>query len=725
MQGCEESHGLRLRSHGGSCRNAPQVVLAYERTMSKTPSASGSTPIRQQSYCRVCPAACGTVVTVEDDAVVKIEGDPEHPLSRGYTCPKGRMAAEWSHRPDAYYEPLLRGASGLSTVSWPVLLDDLSKRLDTIVSTYGPDSLGVYIGTAANLDSAGAAISRKWFASIGSRSRFTTLTVDSVTKVLIPQLMAGTPWLRPVLDVDSTTLAIYVGQNPLISHGAYSYMSDPVRILRQVKSRGELWVIDPRRTETARLANRHLTPIAGSDYAVFAFLLKELLEDGADWTYLHQHARGIDQLAEVVHPYNAERAAHLTGLSVEELEDLLNTIRRHRRFAVLTGTGVSMAQTGLVTEWLVYAIQIVTGSFERPGGRWFNPGYPKSPPDVAIPRTTEFRQAGPPSRPELPDQFDQRPCAALVDEIESGNIRGLVVLGGNPLVALPEPDRLRRALESLDVLAVWDVAPTATTAIATHVLPCADSFERSDLMVLSVLPETCAQYAKAAVRPAGNRRPSWWSIAHLDLLSSRGGPESPRSSLLPGGLHPDECSDEDILRMIADAGRGSWDELRQSPTAVVYPREDRWVERFVLDDGRWNLAPAQLVERLHDLDESGDPSELVLVNRRERRHCNSTLLSEATSDEARIYIGEFDAQRLGVADGDEVIVESESGRVRGAASVDASLSRGHIAIPHGYDVLNVGQLTSSSHGVDTLSGMTLQTGIPVNLTRPEAGEDSE
>jgi anaerobic selenocysteine-containing dehydrogenase len=191
-----------------------------------------------------------------------------------------------------------------------------------------------------------------------------------------------------------------------------------------VARRGDVWVADPRRTESARLATRHLPLRAGSDAFLLAGVLRILLQEGgADDDYLADHATGREPLAAAVAPFDLERVAGATGLEPEAVVALAHTIRRHGRLAVATGTGVTMAREGLVTEWLAWALQIVTGSFDRPGGAWFNPGYlmrfdqrPLAPgPSPPLP--------GPPSRPDLPAPRGERPCAALADEIESGNLR--------------------------------------------------------------------------------------------------------------------------------------------------------------------------------------------------------------------------------------------------------------------------------------------------------------
>src|SRR5258708_24766810 len=182
---------------------------------------------------------------------------------------------------------------------------------------------------------------------------YTSTTVDSIAKVLVPKLMAGREGLVPAVDFDATTLLLVVGANVVVSHGGFCYFSNPVWYLRKVAQHGELWVIDPRRTETARLATRHLSARSGSDFAVFAYLIRELLREGADHEYLRDHARGAGELRAAVEPFDLDTTAGLTGIDPSDLAALLAAARRHRRLAAVTGTRLTMSATGPLTEWLV------------------------------------------------------------------------------------------------------------------------------------------------------------------------------------------------------------------------------------------------------------------------------------------------------------------------------------------------------------------------------------
>jgi anaerobic selenocysteine-containing dehydrogenase len=655
----------------------------------------------------MCPAMCGVEVTVEDGVAVHLTGDRRHPLSRGYVCPKGRRMATLADDPTVLDEPMMRNSRGaLVPVDWETAIGDLGDRLADIRDRSGPYSIGMYSGTY--FDTAGRVGMQGFMRALGSPSNYTSSTVDSIAKVLVPKLMAGRERLTPALDFDRTTLLLVIGENMVVSHGGFSYFPDPIRYLRDVTRHGEVWVIDPRRTETARLATRHLSGRSGTDFAVLGHLVREILRDGADHDYLARHARRVDELRVAVERFDRATTSELTGIAPEDLEALLAAVRGHRRLAVITGTGVTMASTGNVTEWMVYALEIVTGSFERPGGRWFNHGPAFWPSRDTAPDSSQFGP-GPRTHPEIPRTYGQYPCAVMPEEIEAGHLEALLVVGGNPMVAFPQPDRLGRALDRLGVLAVWDIVRTATAERATHVFPCPTALERADVLLPVHLSMVFAQYTPPLLPLRGKRRPVWWSLAKVA--------ERMGYAILPDGQDPDTCSDEKLCALVGAGVLVPWEQLRDTPGPILFEREEQWVERTVLPDGRWDVAPELLLDRLeHAM--SKPAHDLVLGNRREVHHTNSTLawgVAGGPAPVSYVYANPDDAEGAGVRDGDTVEVASPYGRLSGVLRVDEGMSRGTLVVPHGFAEPNVGHLSATDEHIDPITGMPMLVGVPVSL----------
>src|SRR6476646_7019969 len=241
------------------------------------------------SICRLCPAACGIRVRLAGDETIEVRGDPDHPLSRGYTCSKGRALPSFHHHPHRLERPLLHG----QPVDWDDLLDDLAARVGGLVGEHGPDSVGFYSVMGEAYDRSGGLAKVRFFNLLETRQRYTAATVDVAPAWRAAELVTGyTRDLTPLWEPEaSPAVALVIGCNPVVSHGNGGlFLTDPEVRLRTFRRKGgELWVLDPRRTETAALAVHHLAPRPGTDVLVLAWLVRELLDDGADHHELEHH----------------------------------------------------------------------------------------------------------------------------------------------------------------------------------------------------------------------------------------------------------------------------------------------------------------------------------------------------------------------------------------------------------------------------------------------------
>jgi anaerobic selenocysteine-containing dehydrogenase len=675
--------------------------------------------VSHRSFCRFCEAACAIVVDTEVDdegaeQVTRVRGEADHPLSNGYTCAKGRSLPEWHHHPDRLTQPLVSdGTGGYTETGWDDALDDLAARLSGLIAEHGPDSVGVMLATGSAFDANGRRTAERMWRSLGSRSVYTSGSVDTPCKPFVARLMSGFPGLVPTLDESQATLTVLLGINPVVSHGHLNGFPDPVVKLRGLSDgERELWVVDPRSTETAGLATRHLAPRPGTDHVLLAHVLREILIDGADHDYLAAHVAvdDVTTITELVEPYTRDRAAVECDLRVTELDDLVAAVRCHGKVSMQTGTGCTMARAANLTEWMSWVLHIVTGSFDRPGGMWFNPGFLRQLDRRTLGSSGAEPTAGPRSRPELKNWLNEFPCSALADEIDAGNLKALVVFGGNPMRALPDPDRLERSLAALDTLAVIDVVETDTTRLATHVFPSTGQLERADLplSIDQFVVTLSTQYTPAVVAPVGESHHSWWIFASLG--------ERLGLDLLPDGRTADECTDDDLLRPIVERSRGSWDELVDHRVALEEPVYG-WVLDGVLPDGRWSLAPRLLVEQFRDQAGSEMPP-LQLIPRRQVRHLNSQLaggVDGRPTDKAEALISPTDAAASGIADGDMVTVTSAYGAIELVARVTDDVRPGALSVPHGYGEANVTALTSDRDDIDRHTGMVLQSGVAVDV----------
>jgi anaerobic selenocysteine-containing dehydrogenase len=669
--------------------------------------------VQHRSFCRICAAACGIVVTTEGERVVQVRGDAEHPVSRGYTCPKGRALPEFHHRPDRLDQPTLDG----TTTTWSTALDDLGSRLAETVAVHGPGSVGFYLGTGLAYDIAGWLTAERLIATLGTPQRYTPVTIDNAPALLAAELVGGSSQLNPVWQPEHSDVLLLFGTNPVVSHGYGTTLADPVRRLRQFQSDGgQVWVLDPRRTETAALADHHLPLRAGTDHLVLAWLVREVLTDGADTAELDAacHPTHVAALRAALAPFDRRRVANATGVDPDDLDALLATVRSSPgRVASMAGTGVMMSAQGLVAEWLRWVLLIVTGSLDRGGAMRFNDGllFPLEE-RLRAPAEPVPPPAGPRSRPELSGWAGQYPCVAMADEIRGGHLRALVVAGGSPLTAFPDPAGIRGALRSLDTLAVLDVAATPLTAMASHVLPVAGQLERADLSMLeNVAFRNGTAFTPAVVRAGAQRRAAWWVLAQL---ARRLGVDA-----LGRDRDPDALADTDVLRGLARGARVPFDDIVANGAHGTTSRPgDGWVHDRVLHDGRWNLAPRALLDRLTAIGSSPDePPSPVLVPRRQVHTVNATVYG--TADPARAVLNPLDATDAGLAEvpeGATIRLTTSAGWVEGELARDTGIARGTVALTHGRAGLLVSELIGAVDAVDPLTGMPRASGVPVTLT---------
>jgi anaerobic selenocysteine-containing dehydrogenase len=667
--------------------------------------------VSKRSYCKICTNQCGVVIDVAGDEIVKVKGDFKHPLSKGYTCPKGRALGQSHRNPGAITRPLLRKNGQLVPVSWSECLDDLAARLRNVVDTHGPNAVGIYFGSGLGMDASGYRMADTFYKSLGNPPKFSPLTIDGTAKVLASSLVGGFPGLNPKTDYDNVDMLLYVGVNPMVSHGHNTGMFNPGAPIRAAARRGEVWTIDPLLTETAKYSTRHLAPYPGKDYAILAWLAREILAGGP--IDLAQPVCGLEELRAALAGFDRATAAAISGVTEQELADLLAAIRRKGHVVVETGTGVTMSSSANITQWLAWVLTILTGMMNRKGGVWFHPGFITQFDSFELPIMDNPFSPGAPSMPEVSGIIGDWPCAALPGEIAAGNIRAVVNFGGSLMRSFPDANVLAPALQRLDVNVDFEIVENETTALSTHVLPTKDQVERPDISFWDTLSASVSMlYSPAMVEPMGERRSAWWAISQLMKRMGLPVPEHvPEDDKTPG-------ADDAMLATIMAGARCSFDELAAAGT-VTKPLEfpGHWVDRHVERMGGWKLAPPRLLEfwaatRRADEAAIGQPRPLCYISRRQRRKLNASL--SFLGSPADIILHPDDAAANGINHGQKVRVHTSRGEIFLTANVDAAIRRGVASIPHGHEVANVNYLTSVEK-VDKMTGMVLYTGIPIQV----------
>lgn len=674
--------------------------------MSQPRRLTNAPPVR--THCRCCSAVCGILVETEGDRVVRVSGDPDDPRSQGYICPKGASLPAFHHRDDILLQPRLQGRAA----SWDACLDDLGAALTRIIERHGPDAIAYHQGTGATLDSLGMAYGQRLVAGISTAQFYTAATVDVAPALRAADLVTGSWYLLPqwIPEDAASQLVLLLGINPAVSHGYITILPDPLRRMRRFQARGgRIWTIDPRRTRTAQESSRHLAIRPGGDAALLAWLVRELIEAGGDRTDFAAMTDAADRaaLTAALAPCTLDWAVAATGLAAGELQALRDEIRAAGRIGVVAATGIMFSADALLAEWLRWVLLIVTGSLDRQGGMAFNPGnlhpleqrtdWQPSPPQGML-------GPGPKSRPDLPRVFGQYPCVALIDEIEAGHVKALFVAGSSALTAFPDPERTRRALAKLEVLAPIDIVETPITGMATHVLAATGQLERDD-----VLEESGVMLAPAVVPPLGERRPMWWILGQIGRQLGID---------LTGEATPDSAGSLALIRALAAHSRAGAEALfAAGPSGIAAPRRFGWVRERALPDGKWRLVPPGMLDRLAAL--AAPPpaaAPLVLTNARQVSRVNATAYVPAhkTRDLPAVHLHPDDAAVLRLPAGARVRLTGGGGDLDGTLRLDGSLRRGTVGLSHGWHEVNVCRLTSGG-ALDPLTGQPQMNGIAVAL----------
>ncbi|RSS73302.1 molybdopterin oxidoreductase family protein [Streptomyces sp. WAC06614] len=439
--------------------------------------------------CPLCEATCGLTLTIEGTTVTGARGDRDDVFSRGFLCPKGAVFGAVDADPDRLRTPLVRRDGRLREATWEEAFDAIAAAVPGITASYGAQSVGVVLGNPNVHTMAGALYPPLLLKALGTRNLFTASTVDQMPKHVSSGLLFGDPFAIPVPDLDRTDFLLLLGANPLESNGSLCTAPDFPGRLKALRARGgTLVVVDPRRTRTAALADRHLAPRPGSDAPLLAALAHTLLaEKLADPGPLAPHLRGLDALPAALADFTPEAVAAGCDLTAEEIRALARDLAAAPTAAVYGRMGSCTAEHGTLASWLVDVLNILTGNLDRPGGALFPLSATAPAPRPAGPGkgfALGRSPAGPGKGFALgrwasrvsghPEVKSELPLAALAEEIDTpgeGRIRALIAIAANPVLSAPDGRRLDAALAGLDFMVSVDPYLNETSRHAHVVLP--------------------------------------------------------------------------------------------------------------------------------------------------------------------------------------------------------------------------------------------------------------
>ncbi|MFI0348896.1 molybdopterin-dependent oxidoreductase [Actinomadura sp. 9N407] len=705
------------------------------------------------TYCRICEPLCGLEVTVEDGAVLQIRPDREHPLSKGFACPKGIAMTEIQNDPDRVLRPLRRRSDGeFEEVSWDEALDDIASRLNAVRERHGGGGIGWYLGNPGTFSYSHPLWLNSFMGALGSPHIYSAGSQDVNNRFAASALLYGAPTLVPMPDLKRTDLLLMLGANPLVSHGSLitaPRIRDDLSAI--VRRGGRIVVADPRRTETAR-AYEHLPVRPDGDVWLLLSLLNVIFEEGLeDGTACEAQARGVATLRELVTGFPPESTQVHSGVPADGVRALARDLAAAERAVVYGRTGTCLGRYGTLTAFLIDVVTLVTGHLDRPGGGIFG----ESPLRIEeiLRRSGLGTYAKTRSRVgAYPDVLGTFPAGVMAEEITTpgpGRLRALVVSAGNPLQTVPGSAALEAALDELDLLVCIDLYVSDTGRKADYVLPATTFLEREDLP-LPFLQNYLTPYVTwtdAVVKPRGEARQEWEIIDDLARRMKLGMGALPVQRLAYRlGMRPSPRFMVDALLRTGPRGdryglrRGglSIRRLRKNPRGIVLAEHHKTGtlrRRIVHKDKRVHVDPPEIVAEIERLAGAPDPSTdypLRLIGMRELRSHNSWMHNAPAlmrgQREHAARINPEDAAAYGIKDGALCRIASAHGEIELPAKITDEMTPGAVAVPHGWGHQGGWKVANAAGGanvnllaspdpqdLEPLAGMAHLNGIPVTI----------
>ncbi len=640
--------------------------------------------------CNLCEAMCGLEIRVEEGMITKIEGDKNDPFSRGHICPKAVALKDIYEDPNRLKFPVKRMGDGWQQISWEEAFEEVVARIKDIQTKYGNNAVGMYQGNPS-IHNFGTSMNSPAFArALHTKNLFSATSADQLPHHFAAWQMFGHPMLMPVPDIDNTDYMLIIGGNPIASNGSIMSVPDVANRLKAIQKRGgKVVVIDPRFTETAAKADEHYFIRPGTDALLLLAMIQTIFaENLTNLDRLAEFTDGIEKLREIASPFTPERVEKQTGISPKQIRQLVYTFVQAKAAVCYGRVGVSVQTFGSIAQWLINAINVLTGNLDRAGGAMFT-----SPALDFLARArseNKFNRWQSRVR-KLPEFLGELPVATLAEEILTegeSQIKAMVISCGNPVLSTPNGGQLDRAFEQLEFIVAIDIYINETTRHADIILPPATGLEVShyDTTFHVLAVRNTAKYSEALFQKAEGAKYDWeiyQELAHrLNNQSEKPFNPEPPEVKLDMGLQfgPYQLS----LQQLKDNPHG----IDLGALKPSLPK------RLLTPDKRINIAPEILVkdiERLTQSLKSADTQngfDYLLIGRRHLRDNNSWMHNSERLVKGRnrctLMIHSADAQKLNLDNQSIVKVTSRVGCVELPIEITDHMMQGVVSMPHGY-----------------------------------------
>jgi anaerobic selenocysteine-containing dehydrogenase len=733
---------------------------------------------KETTHHRICPfceACCGLEITVAEGRVKRIRGHAADVFSGGYLCPKGVALKDLHEDPDRLRTPLIKRDGRFVEATWDEAFAEIERRLPPIIAAHGADSVALTLGNPVVHKAALLLYAPRLGRALGSKNVFSASTLDQMPKHLSSGLMFGEFLSIPVPDIERTDFLLMLGANPMVSNGSLWTVPNFRDKAKALRSRGgKLIVVDPRRTETAKVADEHIfiRPsgdvffLLGMAHTLFAEKLVRL-------NRLAEHVAGVEAMERAVAAFSPERISGRCGIPAETIRRLARALAAANRAVVYGRVGTCTQEYGTLCNWLIDVLNILTGHFDEPGGVMF--------PRAAALQANSMGKAGSgkgivtgrrksrvSGAPEVMGEF---PMSCLAEEIQTageGQVKALITVSSNPTLSSPNGERLAAAMDQLEFMVSLDIYLNETSRHADVVLPGTSPLEDShyDVAFAQLSYRNHARYSHPVFQPEPGQPEEWQILLRLiGIVQGKGAAadiDRIDDELLMDDLrrttgpHADQIfkslSHRRGVERLLDLGLRSGpygDQFGAKPDGLTLDKvkaaeggidlgalQPRVPEVLRTPSGKIELSPAMLVDDLKRVaaDLERPAPELVVIGRRQLHGNNSWMhnlpvLAKGAA-QCTALVNPADAARLGLEDGAKARIAHDGRVIEVEVEISDEMMPGVISLPHGWghdqpgSQLNVaaanpgGNLNAlmDENRRDPLSGNAVLSGVEVEMT---------
>jgi anaerobic selenocysteine-containing dehydrogenase len=718
--------------------------------------SSDTTAEWHQTACILCSVNCGIEVRLDGRRIERVRGDKAHPTSQGYTCEKALRLDHYQNGRHRLTSPLRRRDDGtFEEIDWDTAISEVAARLGAVRDTHGGAAI-FYYGGGGQGNHLGGGYGRATRSALGITYSSNALAQEKTGEFWVDGQLFGRPRCHTTGDYEHAEVAMFVGKNPWQSHG-FPRARTVLKAIANDPDRA-LVVIDPRRSETAELADFHLQVRPGTDAWCLGALLAVLVEeDLVDRPWLAEHANGFDELATHLAKVPIAESCAVAGVSEDDVRAVARRLAAASSVSIYEDLGIQQAPYSTLNSYLEKLVYLVTGNFAKRG---------------AMNLHSRFASLGGGGK----GGGDRRspvgghriitgliPSAAIPDEILTDHpdrFRAMLIESSNPVHSLPDSARMREALAALDCVVVIDVAMTETARCADYVLPAASQYEKWEATfftlefpenafqlrapIFDALPGTLPEpeihrrlaralgaytdddlvelHAAAAQGRAAFadaflnamvEKPHLASVAPVVLYETLGPTlgEGREGAAAVWGL-AQTCflgASASVQRAGYANGDDLFDSMLANPSGVVFTVDDyeeSW-RRIDAPDGKINLVVPDLLEELSSLPPAVevDAEFPFVLSAGERRSSTANTIFRDPSwrkkdGGAALRIHPSDAEAVGVEAGGVVRVVTRRGAVEAPVEITDAMQPGHVSLPNG-----LGLASHDDEGNATMDGV--------------------